>query len=71
MLVLKRRSGEGISFRLANGDRIRILVEPVRRGIVKCVIDAPPDVGVDRIAEPEDFKRTSRRPKWTTKSITR
>jgi len=73
MLVLSRKGGEGLSFTLPDGTVVRLFVEPSGPGKVKCVIDAPPSVRVDRLAD--TGKRTKRNRRsgagWITKSITR
>lgn len=73
MLVLSRRGGEGLSLTLPDGTVVRLFVEPSGQGKVKCVIDAPPNVRVDRLAD--TGKRTKRNRRngagWITKSITR
>jgi hypothetical protein len=73
MLVLSRKAGEGISFTLPDKTVVRMYVEPVGRGKVKCVIDAPLGVRVDRLAD--TGTRTSKSngsvAGWITKSTTR
>lgn len=73
MLVLSRRSGEGLSLAFPDGTVVRLFVEPSGQGKVKCVIDAPKHVRVDRLAD--TGKRTKRNRRngagWITKSITR
>ena len=64
MLVLSRKSGEGLSFTLEDNTVVRLFVEPCGRGKVKCVIDAPPEVRIDR-------PRTGSNLGWITKSTTR
>lgn len=73
MLVLSRRGGEGLSLSMPDGTVVRLFVEPSGQGKVKCVIDAPTNVRVDRLAD--TGKRTNRKKRsgagWITKSITR
>jgi hypothetical protein len=73
MLVLSRRAGEGISFTLPDKTMVRLYVEPIGRGKVKCVIDAPLGVRVDRLADTgtRTNKINGSGAEWTTKSTTR
>lgn len=73
MLVLSRKAGEGLSFKQSDGSEIRIFVEPVGRGKVKCVVDAPSSVRVDRLADTGVRTKSKSRSGagWITKSITR
>lgn len=49
MLVLTRRSEEGVSLDLPDGRRIRLFVELSGASKVKVCIDAPNDVRVGRL----------------------
>jgi sRNA-binding carbon storage regulator CsrA len=75
MLVLSRKAGEGLSFTLPDETVVRIYVEPTGHMKIKCVIDAPASVRIDRLAD--TGKRTNSRTQkrsaaeWITKSITR
>ena len=73
MLVLSRRAGEGISFTLPDKTMVRLYVEPIGRGKVKCVIDAPLGVRVDRLADTgtRTNKISGSGAEWITKSTTR
>lgn len=73
MLVLSRKSGEGLSFTLEDNTVVRLFVEPCGRGKVKCVIDAPPEVRIDRLADTgiRTKPRTGSNLGWITKSTTR
>ena len=73
MLVLTRKSEEGITLDLPDGRRVRIFVEVAGANKAKLCIDAPSDIQVGRLAATKKpIKTTKNRsdPQWTTQSTT-